>query len=266
MRKAKSKYYETKVKSLIKTVFKNQTETKCIQIGGTLVCRPIKSTTTQVQLDANCLMLTPQGTNLSAIAQAYPIIEYGVGPDQRVGDKVEIQGIYINYIATANGYNATTNPTPRSFLLNVYVVRCKVGNKNGLTVSEVQSGASASFFEYQSDAESGFTGSVLDTLRKPDKNVWEVLYKKTHKMGYQGTLSTTNTLASYPNNDFKQMAKGRIKINMRGKYEFSRQGQYQGQPVYLFTQVMPVDISSTYDVNHIPCSFAINEAVYYRDI
>jgi len=252
------------VSSLSKQVNKMKPETKCIQISGTTVARSLVTSTSQAQFDANCVMITPLGALIPSVTQAYPICPYGTGNDQRVGDEILIKAIYINWIASALPYSVTTNPVPRAFLFTVFVIRPKRANTGGLTSNAIIASANSDFFEYEDNTGSGLTGNLLDTLKKVDKDNYKVVYKKTFKMGYTGNLTSGNVATTLGNNDFKQLARGHIKIPI-GKFKFNRLNFYEGQPLYMFTQCTPVDITSNFSATDIPCSFAFNDAVYYTD-
>lgn len=263
-RKRRTYKRKVTVASLSKQFNKMKPETKCVQISGTTVARSLVITTSQAQFDLNCVMVTPLGAIIPSVPQAYPVVSFGTGNDQRVGDEIYIKSIYINWIASALPYSATTNSVPRAFLFTVFVVRPKRANTGGLTSNAIIAGANSDFFEYEDNTGSGLTGNLLDTLKKVDKDNYKVVYKKTYKMGYTGNLTSGNVPSTLGNNDFKQLARGRIKISM-GKFKFNRLNFYEGQPYYMFTQCTPVDITSNFAATDIPASFAFNNAIYYTD-
>ena len=167
---AKSKATTKKITRVVKQAIARNVETKVIQYNASLNARCIGSATSQAQFNGSCFMVTPNGANLGpGVIQGYPIIANGVGQDQRVGDEIKIKNIYINYLITANGYEATTNPNPRSFLATVWVIRPKRGQQNGLDVTNIQVNNNANFYENQFGADSGMIGSTVDMLKKVDR-------------------------------------------------------------------------------------------------
>lgn len=264
VRKARATYANKKIATVVKKVLAKKVETKIRQDAGSLVPRTIQNGMTQTEFDNLCFMCTPQGATIGAISQAYPIIGSGVGQDQRIGDEITVKGHYINYIVNARPYNATTNITPRSNIVQVWVVQPKSANANGLNGFTVQSSSSANFFENQTDGDSGMVGSVYDTIRKVDRDNWKVLAFRQHKIGWAGTLNTTNAVSSFNNNDFKQYATGRIKIKGYN-LKFDRLDRPQNVPIYMFVQTMAAD-GSTYTTSQIPVDFKFNSAIYFSDM
>lgn len=263
VRKAVRKQSNQKIAKVVKNVISKQVETKILQMGGDLTPRCIQSGTTQTQFDATCAMVTPQGGTLS-ITQPYPIIGNGVGQDQRIGDEIRIKGVYINYILTAKPYDAVFNPTPKACIATVYVVQPKVGSLFGLAVTDIQSGSGAIWFENQANADSGMTGSTIDTLRKIDSDNYRVLYKKTHKIGWAGSLTSGNAVSTFQNNDFKQLSYGRIKLKGWNQ-KFTRVERQQRQPYYIFCQVMSAD-GTVQGLSELQVKMSYNETIYFTDM
>lgn len=261
----KRTYKGKRLVKAVKQVMARQVETKVVQYNASLNAGCISSSVSQAQLNGRVFMITPQGSTIASVIQAYPIISSGVGQDQRVGDEIKIKGIYVNYLINANGYDATTNPNPRATLCTIWVVRPKRGQVDGLQVGNLQAGgSSANFFENQFSSDSGFIGSTVDMLKKVDRDNYQVLYCKTVKIGYGGTLNTTNAQVAFHNNDFKQFYRGRIKIKGMN-VKFDRNDVFQGQPMYMFCQCMAAD-GTTYNNPILPVSFVFNEAIYYTDM
>lgn len=264
VRKARATYANKKIANVVKKVLAKKVETKVRQDAGSLVPRCIQNGMTQTEFDNLCFMCTPQGATIGAISQAYPIIGNSISQDGRIGDEILIKGHYINYIVNARSYNATTNTLPRSNIVQIWVVRAKTGNANGLNGFAIQSSSSANFFENQADGDSGMVGSVYDTIRKVDRDNYKVLAFRQHKIGWSGTLNTSNSVASYQNNDFRQYATGRIKLKGYN-LKFDRLDRPQCDPIYMFIQVMAAD-GSTYATSQIPVDFKFNSTIYFTDM
>lgn len=259
-RKSKSK----SVAAVVKRVLDKQVETKCLQLSGSLVVRSMQATTTGTQFDAATLMVTPQGGTIAGITQAYSILANGIGQDQRIGDRVRIKGIYLDYLIYPLAYNATTNPNPAPQIVTVWVVRPKSGAKTGLASTDIISGANAKLFEEQTNQEAGLAGTYSDLLNRVDSDNYQVLARREYKLGYQGPLNSTNVVASFQSNDFNSYYKDRIKI--KGfDWRVNRQDQYEGIPIYLFVTAIRAD-GAGQTTTIIPASFDINMAVYYTDL
>lgn len=264
IRKAVKSVREARIKAVVKRVLGTQRETKLIQLSASPVVKNISLSTLQADLNTQCQCVSPFGA--SGISQMNaPIIGPGVGQDQRIGDEIRIKATYINYLLTALPYNATTNTTPKSYICEVWLVQPKIQQIPYLDVTRIQAGsASADFFENQTNADSGFSGLSVDILRKVDRDNFRVLAKRTHKIGWDGTLNTTNVAATFGNNDFKQFVRGRMKIPGY-IMKFDRNEYPQKQPYYFFVQVMNAD-GTTLPISQIPVSCQMNTAIYYTDM
>lgn len=259
--------YKPKSTGLVKTikrVMARQTETKVSQFSGSLDVRSLSASVSQTQFDASCLMITPQGAIISGINQPYPVIANGVGQDQRIGDEIKIKGQYIDYLIQAEDYNAGSNPTPRPQVVTLWVIRPKMRNALGQNVYEVTAGNPASiFFETQFTGDSGFTGTMVDMLRKVDDDNFTVYAKRIYKVGWQGNLNTTNVVTSHQQNDYKQFYKGRIKIKGY-TWKCDRTDLYQGRPMYMFLTTHAADNTSQAPTV-LPVNFQYNLTTYYTD-
>lgn len=261
---SKSSKSNQKIAKVVKGVLSKQVETKCIQLSNSLNVKNIQLGTTQADLNSQVQCLTPFGAS-GLSSQNAPIIGNGTGQDQRIGDEIRIKGIYVDYLLTALGYNATTNTAPKSYVCEVWIIQAKVGSNVNLDVSRIQAGSAlADFFENQTNNDSGFSGITVDMLRRVDRDNWKVIAKRTHKIGYTGTLNASNVVATLGNNDFHQFAKGRIKIPAF-TMKWDRIEYPQNQPMYFFVQIMNADGTSL-ATTQVPVTCVMNETIYYTDM
>ena len=180
-RKSTRKNKTQSIVSIVNKVLARKVETKVLQYSGSLVPRSINTVTTQVQFDASAMFITPQGASIAGITQGYPILGNGIGQDQRIGDRVHIKGQYLDYLLTALDYDSTFNPVPKPQIVTVWIVKPKVRAISGLDVTKIQSGASANFYENQANNDSGMTGTLVDLLRKPDKDNFQIILQSNIK-------------------------------------------------------------------------------------
>lgn len=261
----KRTYKGKRLVKAVKQVMARQVETKVLQYSGNLTVRSISGTITQAQFDTGCLMITPQGAVISGITQPYPVISNGTGQDQRIGDEIKIKGQYIDYLIQAEDYNVSTNPTPRAQIVTLWVIRPKMRNALGQNVYELQSGSSSAiFFENQYNGDSGFSGTMVDMLRKVDTDNFTVIAKRIYKVGWQGTLNTSNQVSTHQQNDFKQFYKGRVKIPAY-KWKCDRTDLYQGRQTYMFLTTHAADNTSQAPTI-LPVNFDFNLTTYYTDM
>lgn len=254
-----------RIKAVVKSVLGSQTETKVLQTAGSLNVRPYESLMTIANFNSTCFCLTPQGNTLGSwTGGGYGILANGIGQDQRIGDEVKIKAIYFNYLLIPQAYNASTNPVPSPQIVMMYFVKPKVRNANGLSKDEVLSGATASFFENQSNSDSGFSGTTLDLLRKIDRDNYQVIAVRRHKIGFAGVLNTTNVVTTFGNNDFKAYAQGRVKVGTHN-WKVDRQDYPQGRNIYCFVTSFRAD-GTAIPSTQIPVVCNFNCSVFYTDI
>lgn len=264
VKKAVRSVKDARIKAVVKKVLGRQVETKIKQDAGSFTCRTIQNAQTSTQFDAQVFMMTPQGALQGSITQAYPIIGNGIGQDQRIGDEVKVKGHYIKYICNALPYSATTNPSPKPQIVQVYVVQPKTGQRLGLQASNIQATNVANWFENQTDVESGMAGTLYDKLRKVDSDNYRIIAYREHKIGFNGALNTSNAVATLQNNDFKQFVSGSIRVKGYN-LKFDRLEYPQRIPMYLFVQVVAAD-GSLNGTSVIPVDFRFNHTIYYSDM
>lgn len=255
-----------KIKKVVSDYLSRRVETKVVQMGGNFGVKTLQTTTTSVQFSNQCIGVTPQGGTIAGFAaQNYPVIGNGVGQDQRIGDECRIKGQYLSFLVQANGYNASTNPAPKAHIFYIWVVKPKVKNAAGLAYNQILGGSSESiFFENQTDATSGLTGSLVDMIRKVDSDNFEVIAVRQYKLGFQGTLNTSNSVASMQVNDFNQFAKGKIKIPGY-VWKVDRNEVFQGRNIYMFATCLPAD-GSPLNPAYEPYTLTYNLTTYYTDM
>lgn len=265
VRKAKAKIFRKSVKKVVNKVLSSKVETKCLQQAGSLTGRALSPSTTAGEWYASNICLTPQGATIGAFTTSpYLILGPGVGQDQRSGDECRIKATYFNYQVLAKPYDATFNSVPAAQIVTLYFIRPKTRNQYGLTMDNITSGANAIFFENQTNGDSGLTGNLLDLLRKIDKDNYELIAVRQHKIGYQGNLNTSNQLSTLPNNDALMFAKGRVKIKGY-TWKVDRNETFMKQNIYCFAYSLRADGTSTAS-SQIPVQINYNVSVYYTDM
>lgn len=262
---AKKKASVSTVKKIVKQTLARNIETKVVQTAGTLQPRVLNSGS--VVFNDNNLTLTPWTTGF-VNTQGYQIGN-GVGQDQRIGDEVRLKGVYLNYQITPNAQNATTNASPKPMVIRIYFIRPKINETGGPTLQNYVSGsANAIFFENQANADSGFTGNLIDLNRKIDRDNYTVIGIRTHKLGYSSFAgaSVPAERSGFNNNDFQFMCMGRFKLKSPKMFKFDRNDAPKMQPIYAIIQVMPADNTGSLftDVTR-PVTFSYNIACYFTD-
>lgn len=257
---------EVKIKKAIKTYLSRQVETKICQLGGRLFLKTLSSSSTQAQVDGNCVMITPQG-GTQPINCHYSIIGNGIGQDQRIGDEIRIKAQYFHYMAVPNLYDSTFNNVPTPNVLKIWLIQPKITNTLGIANNKILTGsATCDFFENQTNADSGLTGSLIDLMRKIDMDNYKVIAYKEHKIGYDGNLNTSNLLGSTPtSNTYQSYVKGCFKIKPY-TWKVNRLELLQMQPIYILCQCIPVSPAVSQVPTIIPINLDYNLSTYYTDM
>lgn len=265
VRKAKTTAFRKSVKTVVNKVLSTKVETKILQQAGSLTGRALSSSTSASEWYASNVCLTPQGATLAAFTTSpYLILGNGVGQDQRIGDECKIKATYFNYQVIAKPYDATFNTVPAPQIVTLFFIKPKTRNQLGLTLDNIVSGANAIFFENQTNADSGLTGNLLDLLRKIDKDNYQVIATRQHKVGWAGNLNTSNQLSTLPNNDMPMYAKGKVKIPGY-MWKVDRNDLYEKQNIYCFAYSLRADGTSVAS-SQIPIQINYNISVYYTDM
>lgn len=254
----------TSIKKVVNQVLARKVETKITQQWATMNVRCLQAATTQTQFNSTCLCLTPQGNSSVAIQQLYPIIGNSIAQDGRIGDECKIKSQYFDYILNANPYDAVTNTLVQPHIVTMYFIKPKNQDSLGLSVLEIVASSAANFFENQLNAESGMTGTFLDHLRKVDRDNFQVVATRTHKVGYSQQLNTLNQGSVFPNNDYKQMYKGRVKIPGYN-WKVDRSEVYQGRNIYMFATYTNLNGAAS-ATNQSASTITFNLSTYYTDM
>lgn len=154
---------------------------------------------TQWNSGAQCFCLTPNSGANQGVQ-----ISQGITEGARKGNQIRTVRASISISGVAQGYNATTNPTPKPFFLKWWIVSARQGVpfQDLVDVIAIQT----DFF----DSGSGTTSTnatTLDLLRPINNEKYVVHKQGTHKMffsSYTGSGGTgTGDLGQQANNDFK---------------------------------------------------------------
>lgn len=154
---------------------------------------------TQWNIGAQCYSLTP---NLNANNGVQ--INQGSSEGARKGNQIRTVKSTISFAGVAQGYNATTNPSPRPFYLKWWIFSGRMG-VDLTDIADAQA-IRLDFFESGSGTL-GTTGTTLDMMRPINNEKYVVHKQGTHKMffaSYTGSGGTgTGDRGQQANNDFK---------------------------------------------------------------
>lgn len=261
MRKAKTG--NQSIARVVKNVLSRKVETKCIQLDGTLL--PISLQSSSASIASNNFTLTPISSSFTNTSGC--LIGEGVGQDQRVGDQINIKGIYFDYALYPLPYNVATNSEVRPMVVNLYFIRPKTGEVTGPGLDRYVSGANAIFFENQTNSGSGFVGNLSDLTRRIDTDNYQLVAFRQHKVFYSSVSGTgvPSNVYGFANNDFKFMAQGRVKIQTPKVIKFDRNNQPKIQPIYMICQWVYAD-NTVAPSTRQALQLSLNNTIYYSDM
>lgn len=164
-----------------------------------------------LDLQGTATAATFDNTNIIALGcqtGAYEI-EQGVGMSQRIGNKITVKRATIKGTIVANGYNATTNPTPKPVQIKMVLFY----NKEEPNVKPTPA-QDADFYDFE-NTTTGFRNDLIDMWDSYNTEKYRIVKTKTFKIGWassdQFTVgSGTQGTLNMPNNDFKLNANFKI--------------------------------------------------------
>ncbi|UYD39128.1 MAG: capsid protein [Wigfec virus K19_593] len=157
-------------------------------------------------------------TSNNASAQFLPVSPYtglldiaqGYGDGERIGNKIRIKKLTMEYILWPLQYNGTTNATPSPQEFKIWFFKDKINTTAVASPTSIQN-----FFD-DGNTTITPTGSIPDLARPVNKLSYTLCTSRIHKIGtaaYEGTGVNVGS-QSYANNDFK--------LNVRHKVDLTR--------------------------------------------
>lgn len=142
-----------------------------------------------------------QDTNVVALSPfpSFLAINQGDGESDRVGNKIKLKHLSINFDLYPMPYNASTNPIiqPQNIMFLVFY------DKSNPTTLPTPT-ANGDFFDFNNSAQN-FQGNLTDLSRWFNTDRYKIFYKRIFKLGFASYESagpdTNNELFS--NNDYK---------------------------------------------------------------
>jgi len=137
----------------------------------------------------------------------YPMCPYtglwsigqGVTQNTRVGNKIKVRRVTLNYTIRPNPYNVTTNAIPQPCEVELYLGRLK--QASGILPTNLDV---AQLYQLGNSALAP-QGNLLDLISDINTDFWTIKKRWRHKVGYADyTGSGPNVVTQYySNNDFK---------------------------------------------------------------
>lgn len=148
----------------------------------------------------------------SATGGIYTITQ-GVGQQQRVSNSLSVRKAYLRGILVPTPYNAVSNPTPAPLDVKMWIFSTK-RNVVQMTQADIYTLLNSTFFA-NGNTSIGLLGSLYDAITPINKDVFNIHYQRTIKLGYAGYTGVTGgSSATDPkaSNDYKLNFKMTIDI------------------------------------------------------
>lgn len=182
------------VKKYVKRAIHSQIENKSfsIEVAETLAAAS-NPTTFQA---GNIVQLTPSNATNSLYT-----IPQALGQGGRVGNIIHLRKATFKCIMYPQGYNVTSNPTPKPLDVGIWIFSFKRGVA-GLTVADAWNSFNANFYGNGSSSN-GTVNNMYDLVSDVNENVIQLHYKRIVKLGANSNILQTGGSAAFANNDYK---------------------------------------------------------------
>lgn len=152
------------------------------------------------------------GSDFGTIAEnttlhMFPVLPYtsfitlaqGVGAGQRVGNKITLRKVMLNYILRPNPYQVSTNTFPQPMEITMFL-----GNVKQYPGVKPEIGDVNILFQLNNSAIPP-SGTLTDVITAVNTDDWNIQKRWNHKIGFADYSGTGINLAqqSYSNNDYK---------------------------------------------------------------
>lgn len=182
------------VKRYVKRAIHSQLENKSFSIeSAETLAAPSNPTTFQ---SGNIIQLTPSNATNSLYT-----IPQSLGQGGRVGNLINLRSARFKCIMYPQGYNVTSNPTPKPLDVGIWIFSVKRGVA-GLTVADAWNIFNGSFFG-NGNSSNGTVNNIYDLVSDVNKDVLQLHYFRIAKLGANSNILQTGGSAALANNDYK---------------------------------------------------------------
>lgn len=182
------------VKRYVKRAIHNQLENKSFSIeSAETLAAPSNAVTFQA---GNIIQLTPSNATNSLYT-----IPQSLGQGGRVGNLINLRSAKFKCIMYPQGYNVTSNPTPKPLDIGIWIFSVKRGVA-GLTVADAWTIFNGTFFG-NGNTSNGTVNNMYDLVSDVNKEVIQLHYHRIVKLGANSNILQTGGSAALANNDYK---------------------------------------------------------------
>lgn len=183
------------VKKFVKRALSAEIENKSVQVNQQISFGNVFESP-----DFNAFPMCPQ--------TGFWVISQGVGAGARVGNRIKIKSVHLNYVLRPNPYDIAFNPNPvpvNVLLYLGYVKNAPSFVPNSADVTQ--------FFQAGNSVQAPF-GTLKDTVAIINKDFWVIKKKWMEKIGYSAADGTGSVAGNqfFANNDYKMNSVKRMNI------------------------------------------------------
>lgn len=195
-------------------------------------------------------------------------ITQGVGQQQRVSNSVSVRKAYLRGILLPQQYNAISNPTPTPVDVKIWIFSLK---RNVLQSSsaDVYTTLNSTFFA-NGNSSVGLLGNLYDLITPTNKDVVNLHFTKTYKLGYAdyaGMTGGSSVTDAKTNNDYKYHHKMTLDITRwlpKKMYFNDTDSGTTSKQVYCVFEPIYAN-ASTHTAATSSCGFIGGIDLYYED-
>lgn len=198
VRKAIRRARKASVARVVKRVLSTQAEVKGINESFGFSPRNSLALVSDLALD-NILWCSPNSTTMQ--------ISQGSNSQQRIGNKIRTKSCTVKLIMYPKPYSATVNALPKPQIVTVWCCSAKQGYVSNTSMATI---FDTTFFQ-DGSTSSGYLGQLIDNISTVNKDVVQLHWKRTFKLGHSTMYGSPNAgagdglnQAQWANNDYKQ--------------------------------------------------------------
>lgn len=260
VRRALGQAWKRSVAKVVRRVLSNNMELKHQTNEFSLSCQCIMPTTSS--LVGNYWIVSPSNS-----LNGYTIAN-GTSNNQMIGNKINVKKLTVTGVLTPSPYHATTNVTPRPQFVRVYFFKNKRNPIDDPTTTEINSSATADFFENGSTSV-GLIGRLIDMVKKINNNAFTYLTHRTYKIGLKDGYNSANATQgnmAYANNDFKYATTFKVDLSKYiSKARKDDDGTWTNSWITMLVQTVAADDSQYLANISLPCQMDAQVDLTYTD-
>lgn len=208
IRKALTKSANSKIAKVCKRVIGRMAEVKSSQ--EYLTYSPVNATGSAADYQVNNIFMVSPNPDINSIDQ-------GTGAQNRTGNVISTKRLIANIGLYPKPYTSTNNINPCPMIVNIWCVSAKEGFVSNVDMSNIFDNQ---FFQ-EGNSFYGYTSTWRDTIGTLNKDVLQVHFKRTYKLGHSTQYAAPNAASTVSVNN-AQWSNNEYKLNHIIRYDLTK--------------------------------------------